>query len=497
MREHALIEQLLPKLRVGSVLVLGGGITGRGALKLLSDAGVRSIVVVDEKELPTEQKAAHPSVQFIEKFAGLPAQIQTLKQLNPVLAIASPGIAPRSGFLTAIRETGAAIVSELDFALPFLGMPDVAVTGTNGKTTTVHLIADMLSRGGKKAELVGNVGTPFMSLVPPEQLAEVISGGALKELPREALHVAELSSYQLETVKRFRPKIAILLNIDDDHLERHGSIDEYTRVKTRIYSEQSGVNNWSLVNLDESWSRAVSATSKGRVLPFGRFTPERASLPVGSFFEAAGEFIHLSLDGERELLSVAKSALRGDHNRQNIATAAAAARILETPLPAIQSSIDEFSPLEHRVELVRELNQVRFVNDSKGTNVSAVVVALSLMETDFASHAKPHVSLLLGGKIKEGNWGPIRDRLPGLVRQIVAFGGDGDLVLERLGLKEGRSPEGFEVVRVPLLEDAVKVAHSAAGPGDVILLSPGCASFDSYSDYTARGRHFRELVRAL
>ena len=501
MREQSIIEQLLHKLRFGTILVLGGGVTGRGALKLLADAGAKSIAVVDEKELPAEQKAAFPAVQFFERFSGSAAQLQALRKLNPVLAVASPGIAPRSNFATAIRETGAVLVSELDFALPFLGMPEVAVTGTNGKTTTVHLIADMLARGGRAVELVGNVGTPFMSLIPPDALSSVLAGGSVVTLPREALHVAELSSYQLETVKRFRPKIAVLLNIDDDHLERHGTLDEYTRVKTRIFSEQSGVNNWAFVNLDESWARAVSATAKGRVLPFGRFTAERAALPVGSFFEAAGELIHLSLDGDREQVNVANSALRGDHNRQNIAAAAAAARVLGAPLAAIQSAVDGFQPLEHRVELVRELDQVSYVNDSKGTNVSAVVVALGLMKTDYAPKSPerssaPYVRLLLGGKIKEGNWEPIRERLAGLVRQVVAFGGDGALVLERLGLSEGEL-QGVKVSLVPLLDDAVSAAHREAEPGDVVLLSPGCASFDSYSDYTARGRHFRELVRAL
>lgn len=501
MRERSIIEQLLHKLRFGTALVLGGGVTGRGALKLLVEAGIKSIAVVDEKELTADQRSAFPEVQFFERFTGTPGQLQELRQLNPVFAVASPGIAPRGPFITSIRETGAVIVSELDFALPFLGMPEVAVTGTNGKTTTVHLIADMLARSGRAVELVGNVGTPFMSLVPPEAVREVVAGAPVQEISRAAIHVAELSSYQLETVKRFRPTIAVLLNIDDDHLERHGTIDEYTRVKTRIFSEQSGVNNWSFVNLDESWSRSVSATSKGRVLPFGRFTAERAALPVGSFFESAGALIHLSLDGEREQLTVERSALRGDHNRQNIAAAAAAARVLGAPLEAIQSAIDSFQPLEHRVELVRELNEVSYVNDSKGTNVSAVVVALGLMQTDFApapssSGTAPYVRLLLGGKIKEGNWEPIREKLAGLVRQVVAFGGDGPLVLQRLGLSVGEH-ERLKVSLVPLLDDAVAAAHREAEPGDVVLLSPGCASFDSYTDYTARGRHFRDLVRAL
>ena len=506
----SVLGELLRGVRSGSVLVVGGGVTGRGAIQLLKDAGVRTIGLVDEKELSTEFKAAHPNVEYFDRFTAAPAQLQAIKRLNPVLAIVSPGIAPRSVLANAMRECGAVLVSELDFALPFLGMPEVAVTGTNGKTTTVHLIAEMIARGGREVALVGNVGTPFMSLVPPDAVRAVVEGGALQKIERTAIHVAELSSYQLETVKRFRPRVAILLNVDDDHLERHGSLDEYTRVKTKIFAEQSGVNNWALVNLDEGWSRAVSATSKGRVLPFGRFTAERAALPVGSFYEAAGDFVHLSIDGEHELLCVTNSPLRGDHNRQNIAAAAAAARILEIPLVAIQAAIDGFAPLEHRVEFVREVNGIRFVNDSKGTNVSAVVVALGLMATDYppppqslTRSSKAHVRLLLGGKIKEGNWGPIRAMLSGLVRQVVVFGGDRELVLERLGLHEGRSSEQgrggsfYEVVKVPLLSDAVNVAYETAEPGDVILLSPGCASFDAYSDYTARGRHFRELAQAL
>lgn len=489
------LRELLARARDGKVLIVGAGVTGRAGAKLFRDAGYR-VAVCDERELDSAMRSKLGTVEIWDAIT--PDKLRSSCGAEPVtFAVASPGFNPRGPVLSTLRACGVPVLSELDVALPFLGQPQVAVTGTNGKTTTVHVIAQMLERGGIAAELVGNVGTPFIERVSSLSLQEAAAEPAERRMGAAArpCFVSELSSYQLETVRHFRPRVAALLNAEDDHLERHGTFDEYLRVKLRIFAEQDPATDWSILFAGDHWFHRALEAARGRPLPFGVWREELDRFPDLSVYHPQSREIELRIHGESERYSTASSKLLGSHNKLNLCAAVASARLSGVPKNAVQAVIEEFLPLEHRVEPVRELNGVRYINDSKGTNVSAVAVALDAVTEDLPGNGDGRVILLLGGKLKEGSWEPVTRRLPQTVRMVIAFGGDGDQVIEALERSGGALP--CPVERVPWLADAIDLAHKSARPNDIVLLSPGCASFDAYSDYTARGRHFRELVRAL
>lgn len=476
--------ELLRNARGGIVLIVGAGVTGRAGVKLFGGAGYR-VAVCDEKAQSAESRAALAGCDIIDAVTR--NSLETYLSKNDVrLAVASPGFNPRGVVLTVLRERRVPIMSELDVAFPFLGHPDIAVTGTNGKTTTVHLIEAMLKESGIRVELIGNVGLPFMSHVDP---------GALERLeapPDNACWVAELSSYQLETVRSVKPHIAALLNVEDDHLERHGSFGEYLRVKLRIFAEQSADDDYSVVYADDHWFDRAREAARGRIVPFGVWREELSARAELAMYHPAEREIELRLHGNVERYPVTATRLVGIHNKLNLCAAIACARLRGASPAAIQHVVNTFSPLEHRVELVREVGGVRYINDSKGTNVSAVAVALDTVIEEIA-RSKGRVVLLLGGKVKEGSWEPVRRRLGDAIRSVIAFGGDGDVILDTLRNAGLSCP----AERVPWLADAVRRSSEIAVSGDVVLLSPGAASFDAYSDYAARGRHFKELVGAL
>ena len=491
------LTELLAIAREQKVLIVGAGVTGRAGAKLFTEAGY-NVVVCDERTLDDAARAKLGAVELWDGVTGegLRGKLREARSAGDrsavALAVASPGFSPRGAILTALRDEGVPVLSELDIALPFLGQPQVAITGTNGKTTTVHVIAQMLEHGGIAAELVGNVGTPFMERVTPESLR---NPSAAAESAPACCWVSELSSYQLETVRTFHPRVAALLNAEDDHLERHGTFEEYLRVKLRIFAEQDPANDWSIIFAGDHWFHRALNAARGRPLPFGVWREELDRFSDAIVYHPVSREIELRLRGETERYPTAHSKLLGSHNKLNLCVAVGCARLMGAPRKAVQSVIDDFVPLEHRVEMVRELDRVRYINDSKGTNVSAVAVALDAMSEELAGESSSQVILLLGGKLKEGSWEPVNRRLAKTVRMVIAFGGDGEQVIQALERDGGALP--CAVTRVPWLADAVTLARTNAKPGDVVLLSPGCASFDAYSDYTARGRHFRELVHGL
>ncbi len=349
------------------------------------------------------------------------------------------------------------IASEIELAARHLDIPLLAVTGTNGKSTTTTLLGAMLRQDGRRTFVGGNLGTPLVAAVGGDYEAAVV----------------EVSSFQLEWVDRFRPRIGIFLNLTDDHLDRYADLDAYGRAKLRMFARQTA-DDTAVLNGGDPWLRRHARDFAGRTVWFG------AGEGVAIRDDEAA--IRLRLGGGEEVYPLARVALVGAHNRENMMAAIAAARAFGVPPARVQEALEAFRGLEHRLELVRERNGVRWVNDSKGTNAGAVIKSLESYPGN--------VILLAGGVEKGGDYGVLRGPVERKVKHLVLFGEARDLLARTLA-----GTTTIEVVDT--LAAAVAAADAQATSGDVVLLSPACASFDMFRDYADRGRQFKALVQAL
>ena len=334
----------------------------------------------------------------------------------------------------------------------------MAVTGTNGKSTTTTLIGEMVKAGGQKVFVGGNLGTPFI-------------GAASGEWDWGVL---EISSFQLEWIERFRPRIAALLNVTEDHLDRYATFDDYRRAKERIFEAQSE-GDFAVLNREDPRVWALKATVKARVISFG-FT----EVSEGAY--ATANMIVWRDGANEERFPLADVKIQGVHNVENMMAAVAAAKLAGVARQPIQQTLEDFPGLEHRLEFVREKDGVSYYNDSKGTNVGAVVKSL-------AGFSAP-VILIAGGVDKGGDYGPLEEEIKRKVRRLVLFGAAKNVIARALGTLT-------ETVIVENLTAAVGDAAAAARAGDVVLLSPACSSFDQFRNYAERGRLFKNLVQAL
>ncbi len=489
------IRELLRRARGGAVLVIGGGVTGTAVSTLLAQAEYR-VSLVDEGGLSEASSLAmrELGVGVTENFNCAIGSLPEKGRFQ--FCVLSPGVSLHSPIATLVRRQEIPLVSEIDLAVAYLGMPKVAVTGTNGKTTTVSLIREMLVSSGIAAESVGNIGRPLVSLIDPSLLHRPEHAHEYAESP---LLVCEVSSYQLESAVDFTPQIGVWLNIDDDHLERHGSLEQYLATKGRIFSGQSAESDWSLVWADDPRASAMMKFARGRYFPFGILTPEREGLKDGCFIDDGTGTIVLKMDGLNEHYSLKDCRLIGKHNRINLSAAVAASRLAGATVLGIRQAIASFHPLPHRVELVGERRGVLFINDSKGTNVSAACAALETVRDEYP---KSKVVLLLGGQKKEGSFRPLLEQMSNSIRHLVCFGGSADLIREELIAESSarRLPLAVKlptITRERTLGDAVATAFRVAQSGDVVLLSPACSSFDAYRNYVERGEDFRRRVLEL
>jgi UDP-N-acetylmuramoylalanine--D-glutamate ligase len=349
--------------------------------------------------------------------------------------VKSPGVPPAASLAAAARERGLAIWSEVELGFRLLENPILGVTGTNGKTTTSELLGAIFRAAGKDVAVAGNVGRPLSGL-----------DGAIDG---EAWVVCELSSFQLEDIHTFRPRVAVLLNLVPDHMDRYESLDDYRAAKLRIFENQ---------------------------------TAEDVAVVPRGFGPIPGEAKRIEFSLEDEL--PAELSIPGEHNRENAAAAVAAARAAGVSDDAIATGLSSFPGVPHRLELVREVGGVRFVNDSKATNPEAAERALSAYP--------PGIRLILGGSRKGIPFGQLAKRAAGAgVAQAYLIGDSADEIAEAL------AAEGVRFTYSRDLQTAVEDAFRDAEPGDVVLLSPACASYDQFRDFEERGDRFRELVEAL
>ncbi|HDI60812.1 MAG TPA: UDP-N-acetylmuramoyl-L-alanine--D-glutamate ligase [Desulfobacteraceae bacterium] len=385
------------------------------------------------------------------------------------LIVVSPGVPHTIAPLAAARRRGVVVIGELELAARWLKAPVVAVTGTNGKTTVTQMIGDMLAASGRRVFVGGNIGRPLIAAVEGEPAPELV--------------VAEVSSFQLDTADCFRPRVAVLLNISPDHLDRYPDMDAYARSKGRIFSRQ-GADDVAVLNGADARVRALAP-------PAGPLCTWFGARPAGEAgIDLKGEDLVLEgfdpsrghLNGER--FSLARLKLLGAHNRANAAAAVLAARLAGAAPAAIVRVLAEFTPLAHRLATVATIDGVRYVNDSKATNVDAVIQALAAFDVP--------VVLIAGGRDKGGGYEGLRPAVQAGVKRLVVLGEAAEAIASAVGTA---CPGG--VVHAADMGEAVRLAHDSAGPGDVVLLAPACSSFDMFTDYACRGEAFAAAVREL
>jgi UDP-N-acetylmuramoylalanine--D-glutamate ligase len=381
------------------------------------------------------------------------------------LIVLSPGVPPTIPALVAARRAGVPVLGEVEFAWRLLdGIPMVAITGTNGKSTTTALTGRLFQED-RSTFVGGNLGTPLSEL-------------ALSRAKVDAA-VVELSSFQLEGIERFRPRVGAILNLTPDHLDRYAGMEDYAAAKARLFGNQQP-GDAAIANERDPRAMAAARSSRGDVVTFG-FGP-RAPMSARD----DGEVVRWTgPTGEPERYRIRSRALRGRHNRENAMAAIACARLMGVPGPAVQRGLDGFPGLPHRLELVSERGGVEWVNDSKATNVDSTVVGLSAFPA-----GTPSVVLILGGRGKGSPYAPLAPLFPGRVKTLLTVGEDAPAIEREL---VGLAP----IESCGDLATAVSRAARIVAPGDVVLLSPACASYDQFRSYEDRGETFRRLASAV
>ncbi len=376
--------------------------------------------------------------------------------------ITSPGIKPSTPVIQEARRRGIPIISELEFAYGFSKHTIVAITGTNGKTTTTALIAYVLNSGGRKAVACGNIGTPLSAIV--------------LDTPRDTVLVIECSSYQLDATVTFRPDVAIFLNLSPDHLEYHGTVENYRAAKWKICANQRPSD--TLISCaDDTEAASVPSTVKSSVLSFSVNHPVQPGMIVRE-----GNLVFATSHKEEILMPTRELRLPGVHNVYNSMAAALAARCLEIRNEDLRDSLASFSGVEHRLEFVRTIGSTEFINDSKATNVNATWYALQ-------SFSKP-IILIAGGRGDNNDYGLLDDAVRKHVTCIVCMGEEREAIFDHFCTL-------VRCIKANSMEEAVNLAREQSLGNDVVLFSPACKSFDMFMNYEHRGEVFKEAVSSL
>ena len=442
--------------RVG---VLGLGRSGRGVARLLAARGAQ-VYASDSSSGPAASAAAGELARGgIDAEAG-GHDSRRLAACDWI--VTSPGIPPLAPVFHDPAVAARTIVSEIEVASWFAEAPIAAVTGTNGKTTTTALLGEVVKAGGIRASVAGNIGRAFSE--------------AVLEDPAPDWFVIEVSSFQLARIRSFRPQVAVVLNLTPDHLDVYPSMAAYAADKARI-AENMGAGDSLCLNAED---RALDAFGAGRPVERHSFH-RRQSVERGAWVEDGW----IALSGETDsgrVLPAAELGIPGAHNLQNALAATLAGSLIGVPRTEIASALAEFRGVPHRLETIAEIGGVRFVNDSKATNVDSALVALEAFEAPLV--------VILGGRHKQAPYAPLAPALAARGRRVLAIGEAAGRIAAELGAS-------VDVEEVETLESAVRRAAEVALPGDVVLLSPACSSYDQFANYEERGERFRELVRGL
>lgn len=437
----------------GSVLVFGAGRSGVAAANFLAARGT-TVMITDSKgdsELPL---AGSLSPSVARSFGSHPESLLD----DARFIVLSPGIPRSIPVLVKAEARGIPIVSEIELAFQYLRGTVIAITGSNGKSTTTALIGAILTEAGLDPVVAGNIGDPLIAAVDQ----------------RERFYVVELSSFQLETVDTFHAAVALLLNVTPDHMDRYESIEDYQSAKERIFRNQKAGDVAIVNGSDSRTSNPPTAATVWRFSSLNRPTP-------GAFLDGS-ELVLATSKGEQRIPR-ASLKISGTANVENALAAWLAAHAVGVEPSFVKKAFESFGGLPHRMVLVRELHGVSYINDSKGTNVDATLKSLEGQEDG-------RVLLILGGKDKNGEFERLADLVRKKTRAVLTIGAAAARIGEALS---GTS----EIVEANTMNGALEWARQHSGPGDVVLLSPACASFDQYDNFEHRGRHFEELVGNL
>ena len=441
------------------ILVVGAAATGIAASRFLASRG--AVVTLTDRT----PESGFPGLREQMAEIGVNVEFGPHREetfVNTDGIVLSPGVPVTLDVLQEARRRGVDVVAEIELAGWFIEAPLLAVTGTNGKSTTTTLIGSAIEKWGKKAFVGGNLGTPLITAAESPDDYEYI--------------VAELSSFQLKETVLFHPKVGVLLNLTEDHLDWHPDFEDYALSKGRLFSRQ-GPKDAAVANLDDPEVRKIVDELKSvRVLGFS-MDPGR---PADAVWD--GEKIRFKKDGREETIAIEGASLWGDHGAQVLMAALLSVSFVGCPVEHFVDAVKSFKVLEHRMEFVGAVNGVRYINDSKATNAGAVVHALNAL-------SRP-VVLIAGGKDKGIDFGVLNDPIRKKAKAVVLFG-------EAAGRMEQTFSGAVPIHRTADMQEAVFKAASLAGPGDVVLLSPACSSFDQYRNYEARGADFKAAVRRL
>jgi len=448
-----------------NVLVIGLGLSGLAATELALLRGAKVTAVDSADSEPLRRQAADLRARGVRVELGA-ASLPT-GQFD--LAVLSPGVPLAHPLVAAVKAQRIRLMGELELGYQHSLALNISVTGTNGKTTTTELIEHLLTSNRLKTLAAGNIGRPLCEVADRARELDFLT--------------LEVSSFQLETIEFFRPVVAVLTNITPDHLDRYGSMEEYTRAKARIFEHQQ-IFDWAVVQ-----SEALAQLNKFKIeIPSKVIT--FSSIDTASDFHLdRGLIISRMENWSGPLLNMDDVQLRGPHNAENIMAALAVGRVLRLPLEGMVEAIKSFKPAPHRCELIAEIGGVKFVNDSKATNVDAVAKALLAMPRS-ENDRDPNVWLLAGGRDKGFDYHDLGPALSRRVKGAFLFGETSEKIRAAWGLFT-------PCAVVSTLLEALAVAVTRAKPGDVVLLSPACSSFDQFRNYQHRGDVFREAVRAL
>ena len=382
------------------------------------------------------------------------------------LIVVSPGVPVDAPPLLQARAAGETVIGEIELAAQFLPGPIVAITGSNGKTTTTTLTGEIMTAAGFTALVGGNIGTPAISLADRAQPETVI--------------VLEVSSFQLETIQTFRPKVAVVLNVTPDHLDRHRTLEVYVDAKARIFENQQA-SDFAVLNADDPICVTLAARTRAQVFWFSR----QKEVEQGAWVRD-GNIVFRDASDQREILQVSEIPLKGAHNLENVLAAACAGLLMGCSPEKIRQAVRDFKAVEHRLEFVATVRGVDYYNDSKATNVDATIKALESFPAN--------IHLILGGKDKGSDYTVLNNLLRQRVKRVYTIGAAAAKIESQIISSKNGGPE---LVHAETLENAVRKAGAVAQSGDVVLLAPACASFDQFKSYEHRGRVFKDIVRSL
>jgi UDP-N-acetylmuramoylalanine--D-glutamate ligase len=446
------------------VLVIGAARSGVAAARFLAARG--AIVALNDRK-PVEEWTEEARALKAAGVGLLGGDVPMWLMDQIELVVTSPGVPPKNIPVRYMERAGAEVIGEVELAARHLRGRICAITGTNGKTTTTALVAELLREANLPVQVGGNIGTPLISLVDSSR--------------EDGWTVAEVSSYQLETIAEFHPTVAVVLNLMPDHMDRYETLTDYGAAKHRIFRNQTE-EDVAILNADDPIVASWAAGLRAHVT---LFSVER-ELEEGLFLRRGGrDLISRTRAGERVLMTRDEMQLRGLHNVQNVLAALGCGLACGASPDSMRETVRSFRPVEHRLERVAEVGGVEFYNDSKATNVDAALKALEA----FAEHTG-RIVLILGGRGKHAPYAPLAPLIESKARALVVLGEDAERIERELRAHAS-------VVRVADMAEAVRRAFAAAHPGDVVLLAPACASWDMYNSFEHRGRVFKEAVGEL